>query len=51
MSGERTRALSDVLDQLEAAAHGESIRVQEVIEHLGRKSFVSAVFSPRRPRA
>lgn len=38
---ERTRALSEVLDQLESAAHGESIAVEEVIEKLGRKSFAS----------
>ena len=37
----RTRALSDVLDQLEKAAHGKSIPIGEVVEHLGRKSFAS----------
>ena len=36
-----TRALSDVLDQLEKAAHGKSIPIGEVVEHLGRKSFAS----------
>lgn len=41
MGAERTRALSDVLDQLEGAAHGESIAVEEVLEKLGRKSFAS----------
>lgn len=41
MAEKRTRALSDVLDQLQASAHGESIEVQEVIEKLGRKSFAS----------
>ncbi|MDP4538493.1 exopolysaccharide biosynthesis protein [Qipengyuania sp. DY56-A-20] len=41
MPSERTRALSDVLDQLESVAGGESIRVGEVVEHLGRKSFAS----------
>ena len=37
----QTRALSDVLDQLEASAQGESIAVKEVIEKLGPKSFAS----------
>jgi hypothetical protein len=41
MAEESTRALSDVLDQLESSASGESIAVQEVIEKLGRKSFAS----------
>lgn len=41
MAKQRTRALSDVLDQLEAMAHGESIAVQEVIENLGNRSFAS----------
>ncbi|MFC4174146.1 exopolysaccharide biosynthesis protein [Microvirga sp. GCM10011540] len=41
MAREHTRALSDVLDQLESSAHGESIAVQEVIEKLGHKSFAS----------
>lgn len=41
MTEERTRALSEVLDQLESSAHGESITVQEVVEKLGRKSFAS----------
>ena len=41
MVQEQTRALSDVLDQLESSAHGESIAVQEVVEKLGRKSFAS----------
>ena len=38
---EPTRALSEVLDQLESSAHGESITVEEVVEKLGRKSFAS----------
>ncbi|MCF6369894.1 exopolysaccharide biosynthesis protein [Rhizobium halophilum] len=38
---ENTRALSDVLDQLESSAHGDSITIQEVIEKLGHKSFAS----------
>lgn len=41
MARERTRALSDVLDQLEDVARDDSIRVGEVVEHLGRKSFAS----------
>ena len=41
MSEERTRALSEVLDQLESSVHGESVAVEEVIEKLGRKSFAS----------
>lgn len=35
------RELSDVLDQLEAAAHGDSIAVQEVIDRLGHRSFAA----------
>ncbi|WP_119680712.1 exopolysaccharide biosynthesis protein [Indioceanicola profundi] len=41
MPEQRTHALSDVLDQLESSAHGESIAVQEVIEKLGRHSFAA----------
>lgn len=41
MKRRRTRALSEVLDQLESSASGESIRVEEVIAKLGRKSFAS----------
>ncbi|WP_299819049.1 exopolysaccharide biosynthesis protein [uncultured Jannaschia sp.] len=41
MAEKRTRALSDVLDRLEASAHGESIEVREVIETLGHRSFAS----------
>jgi len=41
MANEHARALSDVLDRLEDVAHGESIRVGEVVEHLGHKSFAS----------
>lgn len=41
MPKERTRALSDVLDQLESVADNKSIQVGEVVEHLGRKSFAS----------
>jgi len=38
---ERTRALSDVLDQLESAAHDDSITIDEVVEKLGHRSFAS----------
>ncbi|SDY61848.1 exopolysaccharide biosynthesis protein [Citreimonas salinaria] len=41
MAKQRTNALSDVLDQLEAATHSGSIEVQEVIEKLGHRSFAS----------
>lgn len=41
MAHERTRALSEVLDQLEAAAHGDSIEVKEVVNQLGRTSFAA----------
>jgi hypothetical protein len=41
VKNERTHALSEVLDQLESSAHGESIRIEEVIEKLGHKSFAS----------
>lgn len=41
MSKERTRALSDVLDQLESSVEGESIAVKDVVEKLGHKSFAS----------
>ena len=34
----QTRALSEVLDQLESSAHGQSIAVEEVIEKLGRNT-------------
>lgn len=41
MAKERTRALSDVLDQLESAAHDDSITIDEVVEKLGHRSFAS----------
>ena len=41
MPGERTQALSDVLDQLESAARDDSIPIGDVVEHLGHKSFAS----------
>ncbi|WP_052161043.1 exopolysaccharide biosynthesis protein [Hoeflea sp. BAL378] len=37
----QTRALSHVLDVLEASAEGDSIRVEDVIARLGRQSFAS----------
>lgn len=43
MPDERMHALSDVLDQLQESIEGESIRVQEVVEHLGHKSFASVM--------
>ncbi|MFC0200635.1 exopolysaccharide biosynthesis protein [Paracoccus rhizosphaerae] len=45
MTEGRTRALSDVLDQIESSAHGESIAVQEVVDKLGRKSFASLMLT------
>lgn len=41
MAEENTRALSEVLDQLESSVHDDQIAVEEVIEKLGRKSFAS----------
>jgi hypothetical protein len=41
MAEERAKALSDILDQLENSAHGDSVTVQEVIEKLGHKSFAA----------
>lgn len=38
---ERTRALSEVLDQLESSARDDSIPVEDVVEKLGRKSFAA----------
>lgn len=37
----QNRALSHVLDELEASVVGERIRVEDVIERLGRRSFAS----------
>src|SRR5690606_8071513 len=39
MAGQRTSALSEVLDQLEDSAQGESIAVAEVPEKLGHSPF------------
>lgn len=41
MTKHRTRALSDVLDQLENAAHDDSITIDEVVDKLGHRSFAS----------
>ncbi len=41
MAQPRTRALSEVLNQLENAVDGDSISVRDVVEQLGRKSFAS----------
>jgi hypothetical protein len=41
MPEQQSRALSDVLDQLERSAHGDHITVQEVVEQLGHRSFAS----------
>ena len=41
MAQQRTRALSEVLDQLESAVDGDSIPVRDVVGHFGRKSFAS----------
>lgn len=41
MAKEHTRALSDVLDQLESSVHGDSVAIQEVVEKLGHKSFTA----------
>ena len=41
MTREATHALSEILDELDSLAHGESIRVGEVIGKLGRNSFAS----------
>lgn len=41
MVEERSAALSEVLDQLESAAHDGSITVEEVVQQLGRRSFAS----------
>jgi hypothetical protein len=41
MAEERVHALSDVLDQLEDAAHGDAVTVREVVEKLGHHSFAA----------
>ncbi|NKE43993.1 exopolysaccharide biosynthesis protein [Roseomonas frigidaquae] len=41
MPDERTHTLSDVLDQLEGSAQGDSITVEQVVEKLGHQSFAS----------
>ena len=41
MADDQQHALSHVLDQLESAAHGDSIKVKDVVEKLGHKSFAA----------
>jgi hypothetical protein len=41
MAGERTQALSEVLNKLESAARDDSIPIGDVVEHLGHRSFAS----------
>lgn len=41
MAEESQHSLSEVLDKLESAAHGDSVTVKEVVEKLGHKSFAS----------
>ncbi|GHG32234.1 MULTISPECIES: exopolysaccharide biosynthesis protein [Paracoccus] len=43
MAEDQSHKLSAVLDQLESAAHGDSITVQEVVRKLGQKSFASLI--------
>lgn len=45
MADGKTRALSDVLDQLESSASGESIKIRQVVDKLGRKSFASLMLT------
>lgn len=43
MTNERMHALSDVLDRLEDSIQSESVSVQDVVEHLGHRSFASVM--------
>ena len=43
MAQDQSHKLSEVLDQLEDAAHGDSITVRQVVEKLGQKSFASLI--------
>ncbi len=43
MAEHRSRALSEVLDQLEDAAAVDAIAIQMIVEKLGRKSFASVM--------
>lgn len=43
MTNERMHALSDVLDRLQESVEGESTSVQEVVAHLGHRSFASVM--------
>jgi hypothetical protein len=40
------RALTEVLDSLAAAAHGETVHIEELVESLGRRSFPALVLAP-----
>jgi hypothetical protein len=41
MDGQGTQALSEVLDQLEGAVEGESVRVGKIVDGLGHHSFAA----------
>jgi hypothetical protein len=41
VADERVKALSEVLDRLEATAHGDSVTVQDVVEKLEHHSFAA----------
>jgi hypothetical protein len=43
---QRDRAISDVLDQLEAAVHDDSISVGEIMDQLGQRSFAALILVP-----
>jgi hypothetical protein len=43
MANDQSHKLSEVLDQLEAAANGHRIAVREVVEKLGQRSFASLI--------
>jgi len=45
MPDSQTHALSDVLDQLESLAAGDSVEVQAIVEKLGNKSFASLMLT------
>jgi hypothetical protein len=49
MTRERTRALSDVLDQLESAAQDDRISIDKVVEKLGHHSFASLMLISTSP--
>ena len=45
MERRRTQALSDVLDQLEQSAQGDSIAIGDVVERLGHRSFAALMLT------